>query len=132
MRVICADNYAVRQYVNDLALDEKIPLAEAGSSPLAAQQRTYYPGRTACLAHRIRNLEKKVAAEKQPASCAANRALTLPGTNMIIAGILAAETLKAIDPARFGSPSNATITYDARATQRFGFLEPLGPCRHEG
>ena len=109
-----------------------MPLTEAGSSPLAAQQRTYYPGRTACLAHRIRNLAKKVAAENQPASCAVNRALTLPGTIMVIAGILAAETLKAIDPPRFGAPSSTTITYDTRAAQRFGFFDALGPCTHEG
>jgi len=129
-RVVCADNWAVRYFANHLSISDGVPLVEAGSSPLAAQQRTYYPGITACLEHRINNLAKKVAEENQPASCSASHALTLPGTNMIIGGILAAEVLKALDPERFGLPTRGTINYDARVSKRFGLLDVLPPCEH--
>jgi molybdopterin/thiamine biosynthesis adenylyltransferase len=118
----------VRYFANNLSISDGVPLIEAGSSPLAAQQRTYYPGATSCLEHRINNLTKKVAEEKQPAGCSANR--TLPGTNMIIGGILAIETLKALNPNRFDFPSKGTITYDARAPQRFGVMDIKQPCKH--
>jgi molybdopterin/thiamine biosynthesis adenylyltransferase len=128
VRIVCADNWAVRYYANNLSINDGVPLVEAGSSPLAAQQRTYYPGVTPCLEHRINNLSKKVAEEKKPASCSANR--TLPGTNMVIGGILAIETLKALEPDRFGFPSKGTITYDAHFPQRLGVLDIKQSCKH--
>jgi len=128
VRIVCADNWGVRYFANHLSINDGVPLVEAGSSPLAAQQRTYYPGVTSCLEHRINNLAKKVADEKQPNSCSANR--TLPGTNMVIGGILASEALKAIDPSRFGFPSRGTITYDARVPRRFGIMNIQPPCEH--
>jgi molybdopterin/thiamine biosynthesis adenylyltransferase len=131
VRIVCVDNFAVRKYANDLSIIDKVPLVEAGSSPLAAQQRTYYPGLTACLEHRIPNLAKKVAAEIQPDSCSLSRSLTLPGTNMIIAGILAFEALKVLNPKHFGKPSKGTITYDGRVPLRFGVLDFRQPCQHD-
>jgi molybdopterin/thiamine biosynthesis adenylyltransferase len=131
LRIICADNWQVRQYANNLSIHDKVALVDAGSSPIAAQQRTYYPGLTACLSHRIHNLAQKAASEEQPASCTESHALTLPGTNMIIAGILACEVLKALYPENFGLPSRGAITYDARMPQRFGILDILPPCEHD-
>jgi adenylyltransferase/sulfurtransferase len=129
VRIVCADNWAVRYFANNLSISDGVPLVEAGSSPLAAQQRTYHPGVTSCLEHRINNLAKKVIEEKQPISCSANR--TLPGTNMVIGGILASEVLKALEPSRFGFPSRGTIHYDARVPRRFGIMNVRLPCRHE-
>ncbi len=129
VRIVCADNWAVRYFANYLSIIDGVPLVEAGSSPLAAQQRTYYPGVTSCLEHRINNLAKKVAEEKQPTSCSANR--TLPGTNMVIGGILAGEALKALVPKRFGFPSRGTINYDARVSHRFGIMDVKPPCKHD-
>lgn len=132
VRVLCVDNFEARKYANDLStMIDGVPLAECGSTPLAAQQRTYVKGRTSCLGCRIRNLDKKVADEKQRNSCSANRALTLPGTNMIIAGILATEVLKVLCPEHFGLPSRGTINYDARVPQRFGVLDIQPPCEHQ-
>lgn len=132
VRITCPDTWAVRKYANDLSIVDGIPLLDAGSFPLAAQQRSYYPGLTACLSHRIRDLAGKSAREQEPNSCSANPALTLPGTNMVIGGILAAETLKALQPERFGLPSRGTITYDARAPQRFAVVDIRSPCQHSG
>ena len=133
VRTICPDNWQTRVFANFLSTRyDGVPLTEAGSSPLSAQQRTYYPGLTACLEHRIHNLVKKAAEESEPNSCSANPALTLPGTNAIIGGILAVETLKVLDPKRFGgSPSRGTIGYDAREPQRFGILDVRPPCKHD-
>jgi len=132
VRLVCGDNFAIRKFANDLSIADGVPLVEAGSSPLGSQQRTYFPGLTACLEHRIRNLAKKVAVENEPASCSASRALTLPGTNAIVGGILATEALKAIEPEGFGLPASGTITYDARVPQRFGVLDVLAACEHKG
>jgi molybdopterin/thiamine biosynthesis adenylyltransferase len=129
VRIVCADNWAVRYFANHLSINDGIPLVEAGSSPLAAQQRTYYPGMTSCLEHRINNLAKKVAEERKPVGCSANR--TLPGTNMVIGGILASEVLKALEPSYFGFPSRGTIHYDARVPHRFGIMDVKPPCEHE-
>ena len=131
LRIVCGDNFAVRWHANEESIADGVPLVEAGSSPLAAQQRSYYPGLTACLAHRIPNLAGKVAAESRPESCSRNRALTLPGTNMLIGGILAAEALRALRPDRFGSPSRGTITYDCRVPERFGIVDLRAACQHE-
>lgn len=130
-RVVCADNWAVRYFANQLSVNDGVPLVEAGSSPLAAQQRTYYPGITACLEHRIHNLAEKATKEKKPESCSQSTALTLPGTNMIIGGILAGEVLKALDTKRFGFSSKGTITYDARVPHRFGIMDIQPTCEHE-
>jgi len=130
-RVVCADNWAVRYFANQISVSDGIPLVEAGSSTLAAQQRTYHLGITACLEHRIHNLTEKAAKEKKPESCSRSTALTLPGTNMIIGGILAAEVLKTLDTKRFGFPSRGTITYDARVLRRLGIMDVHPPCEHE-
>jgi adenylyltransferase/sulfurtransferase len=128
LRLACPDSFAARHYANSCSLSDGVPLVEGGSSPLVAQQRTYLPGRTACLEHRIPNLAHRVAAERN--SCSAHLALTLPGTNLICAGMLAAEALRALAPARFGEPSLGTLVYDARFPQRFGITDPLEPCSH--
>lgn len=130
VRIIAADNWAVRKYVNDLSLADGVPITEAGSSPLAAQQRTYLPGQTACLACRIPDLAEKAAMEEAPNSCSESPALTLPGTVCIAGGILATETIKALRPEQFHSPSQGTITYDARFPQRFGIVDQQPACRH--
>lgn len=130
LRIACPDTFAARKYVNDCSLADGVPLVEAGSSPLAAQQRSYLPGRTACLEHRIARLGPLAAEERDSASCALEQALTLPGTNMICGGILAAEALRALEPARFGAPSRGTIVYDARFPERFGVTDLRPPCRH--
>jgi adenylyltransferase/sulfurtransferase len=130
VRIIAADNWAVRKYVNDLSFADGVPITEAGSSPLAAQQRTYLPGQTACLACRIPDLAEKAAMETAPNSCSESPALTLPGTVCIAGGILAIETFKALRPEQFGSPSQGTITYDARFSQRFGIVDQQLACRH--
>jgi molybdopterin/thiamine biosynthesis adenylyltransferase len=130
LRIACVDSFASRKALNDMALADGIPLAEAGSAPWAAQQRTYLPGRTACLEHRIRNLSRKAATEKESQGCAQNPALTLPGTNMVIGGILAAESLRALQPESFGCPSDGTITYDVRAPARFGIVDSRQACEH--
>jgi molybdopterin/thiamine biosynthesis adenylyltransferase len=130
LRIACPDTFAARRYANDCSIDDGIPLVEAGSAPLVAQQRSYLPGRTACLQHRIPNLAGRAAAERAPASCSQDRALTLPGTSMVCGGILAAETLRALEPEAFGWPSPGTIVYDARFPERFGVIDPRNPCSH--
>lgn len=130
IRVVCADNFGARHHVNSCSLADGVPIAEAGSSPRAAQQRSYLPGHTACLEHRIRGLAERAAAERVPASCAANRQLTLPGTNMIIAGILAAEAIRLLRPEVFGWPSRGTISYHAHLAERFGVTDTMAPCSH--
>jgi len=131
LRIACPDNFAVRRYLNDCSLADGVPLAEAGSSPLAAQHRVYLPGHTSCLAHRIPRLAELADEESDRASCSLAQALTLPGTNMICGGILAAEALRALEPERFGPPSRGTIAYDARFPERFGVIEMRPPCAHD-
>ena len=109
---------------------DNVPLVEAGSAPLVAQQRSYLPGRTACLAHRIANLADRAAKEEDPASCSQNRALTLPGTSMVCGGILAAEALRALQPETFGYPSTGTVVYDAHFPERLGVTDFRPPCLH--
>jgi molybdopterin/thiamine biosynthesis adenylyltransferase len=130
LRVACPDSFAARKYVNDLSVGDCVPLVEAGSSPLAAQQRTYLPHRTACLEHRITDLEGRATSERDRARCAEQEAFTLPGTNMICGGLLAAEALRALHPEELGWPSPGTIVYDARFPERFGVIEPRSACSH--
>lgn len=130
LRVSCVDNWGARKYLNDLALADGIPLIDAGSSPLAAQVRAYQPGQTACLEHRISNLAQMAADERASASCGRNRALTLPGTNMIAGGLLGMEAARTLRPEVFGSPPPGTITYDARFPKRFGITDIRRPCTH--
>jgi molybdopterin/thiamine biosynthesis adenylyltransferase len=132
LRLACPDSFAARRHANGCSLRDGAPLVEAGSSPLAAQQRTYLPGRTACLEHSIPNLSLRAASEQRGDSCSAQPALTLPGTNMICAGMLAAGALRALSPATFGDPSRGTLVYDARFQQRFGVVDVLPPCAHDG
>jgi molybdopterin/thiamine biosynthesis adenylyltransferase len=130
LRIACPDSFAARQYVNRCSVEDGVPLVEAGSAPLVAQQRSYLPGRTACIAHRIPNLADRAAEERAPESCSLNRALTLPGTSMICGGILAAEALRALQPQEFGWPSTGTVVYDAHFPERFGVIDPRPPCFH--
>jgi len=130
LRVACPDTFAARKYANDCSIDDGIPLVEAGSAPLVAQQRSYLPGRTACLQHRIPNLADRAADERDPASCSRDRAFTLPGTSLVCGGILAVETLRALQPEEFGWPSPGTIVYDAHFPARFGVIDPRNPCFH--
>jgi hypothetical protein len=69
----------------------------------------------ACYSEGFRSLTKKI--------------LGLLVTNMMIGAILAIEALKAIEQNRFGLPSKETITYDARAQQRFGVVDFKSFCR---
>ncbi|MBW2413243.1 MAG: ThiF family adenylyltransferase [Deltaproteobacteria bacterium] len=131
LRIACPDTFAARRYLNDCSLADGVPLAEAGSSPLAAQHRVYLPGETACLAHRIPRLAELADEESDRATCSLAQALTLPGTNMICGGILAAEALRALDPDRFGPPSRGTIAYDARFPERFGVTDARPACSHD-
>jgi molybdopterin/thiamine biosynthesis adenylyltransferase len=130
LRIACPDTFAARDYINRCSIEDGIPLVEAGSAPLVAQQRSYLPGRTACIAHRIPNLSDRAAAEREPQSCSLNRALTLPGTSMICGGILAAEALRALRPQEFGWPSTGTVVYDAHFPERFGVIDLRPPCSH--
>jgi molybdopterin/thiamine biosynthesis adenylyltransferase len=130
LRIACPDSFAARKHANDCSLADGVPLVEAGSAPLVAQQRSYLPGRTACLEHRIPKLAERAAAERDSASCGLDRALTLPGTSMVCGGILAAEALRALRPQGFGWPSPGTIVYDARFPERFGVIDPRPPCSH--
>ena len=130
LRIACPDTFAARKFANDCSLADGVPLVEAGCSPLAAQQRSYLPGHTACLEHRIPGLAQLAADESDRASCAQEDALTLPGTNMICGGILAAEALRALEPGRFGPPSRGTVVYDARFPARFGVTGVRPHCRH--
>ena len=130
LRIACPDSFAARQYVNRCSVEDGIPLVEAGSAPLVAQQRSYLPGRTACIAHRIPNLAERAAVERDPESCSLNRALTLPGTSMVCGGILAAEALRALQPQAFGWPSTGTVVYDAHFPERFGVIDLRPPCSH--
>jgi len=129
LRVVCPDSFAARKYANDRSVADGVPLVEAGCSPLVAQQRTYLPGTTACLEHRIPDLARRVTAERAVASCV-EQAFTLPGTNMIIGGILAFEALRALHPEDFGPPSCGTLVYDARFPERFGVTDVRPPCSH--
>jgi molybdopterin/thiamine biosynthesis adenylyltransferase len=129
IRVLCVDNYATRFAVNELSLADGVPLAEAGGSPFASQQRSYRPGMTPCLAHHIPDLEGKAARESARQSCSRNP-LTLPGTNAIIGGILATEVLHTLTPERYGPPSTGTITYDARFPERFAVVNEQPACCH--
>jgi len=130
LRVACPDSFAARKYANDCSVADGVPLVEAGSAPLVAQQRSYLPGRTACLQHRIPNLSARAADEQDRASCSQDRAFTLPGTSMVCGGILAAEALRALEPEDFGYPSPGTVVYDAHFPQRFGVIEIRPPCFH--
>jgi molybdopterin/thiamine biosynthesis adenylyltransferase len=130
LRVACPDTFAARKRVNDCSIADGVPLVEAGSSPLASQERTYLPGRTACLEHRIPRFSERAASERDRAPCAAEQAFTLPGTNMICAGILAAEALRALQPENFGWPSTGTVVYDARFPERFGLVDMRPACFH--
>ena len=130
LRIACPDSFAARQYANRCSLVDSVPLVEAGSAPLVAQQRSYLPGRTACLEHRIPNLADRAARERDRASCSQNRAFTLPGTSMVSGGILAAEALRALQPENFGWPSAGTVVYDARFPERFGIIDFRPPCFH--
>lgn len=132
VRIACPDNFAARKYANELSIGDGVPLVEAGSSPLAAQQRSYVPGKTACLAHRMPNLDEEAAREAVPASCGRVRELTLPGTNMIIGSILAAEVRRVVCPEAYGEPCQGVIMYDARVPARFGIVERRPPCEHDG
>jgi molybdopterin/thiamine biosynthesis adenylyltransferase len=131
LRVCCPDTFAARKYCNDRSLADGVPLVEAGCSPLAAQVRSYLPGYTACLEHRIRNLPLRAAQEQDRAACAQQQAFTLPGTTMICGGLLATEALRALDPDHFGRPLRGTLTYDARFGRRFGILDERPACSHE-
>jgi molybdopterin/thiamine biosynthesis adenylyltransferase len=130
LRIACPDSFAARKLANDRSLADGVPLVEGGTSPLAAQVRSYLPGRSACLEHRIRDLAGRAAREQAPASCAAGDVATLPGTTMICGGLIALEALKALLPERLGSPSSGTLVYDARFPNRFGVEPPQAPCRH--
>ncbi|MEE8476068.1 MAG: ThiF family adenylyltransferase, partial [Myxococcota bacterium] len=89
LRIACPDNFSARLFVNCCSLADGIPLVEAGSAPLVAQHRSYLPGHTSCLQHRIPNLAERAARERDRARCSQNRAITLPGTSMVSGGILA-------------------------------------------
>jgi molybdopterin/thiamine biosynthesis adenylyltransferase len=130
LRVLCPDTFAARKHGNDLSLADGVPLVEAGSDPLVGQQRTYLRGVTACLEHRIPDLRGRVAEERNRAACGQEHAITLPGTNMICGGILAAEALRALQPKDFGLPSTGTLVYDARFPERFGLIANRPPCFH--
>jgi molybdopterin/thiamine biosynthesis adenylyltransferase len=130
LRVVCPDRFATRKHANDRSLADGVPLVEAASSPLAAQQRSYLPGWTACLEHRIPRLAARAAREGARASCSEEHALTLPGTNMICGGILAAEALRTLRPEALGGPSSGTVVYDARFPQRFGVVDVRPACVH--
>lgn len=131
VRVTCPDNFAVRYHANTLSLEDGAPLVDAASSSLAAQQRTFYPGRTACLEHRLHDLASKVERESERASCASRGVATTPGVNMVIGSIQALEVLHALRPGQYGGPSNGTITFDARFPQRFGIAGFRRACADE-
>jgi molybdopterin/thiamine biosynthesis adenylyltransferase len=131
LRIVCPDTFAARKYANECSIADGVPLVEAGCSPLTAQQRSYVPGRTSCLEHRMANLSSRAADERDRASCSQEDALTLPGTTMIAGGILALEALKAPEPQHYGWPSRGTIVYDARFAERFGVIDVRSPCVHQ-
>lgn len=132
LRVLCPDNFEARLLANRSSLADGVPLLDLGSSPLAARVAVYYPGRTACLEHHLPGLAQKAAEERQRASCWRNREPTLPGTNMVCAGIAACEAVRVLQPELFGWPSSGTILYDTRFSNRFGIVDPRPACSHGG
>ncbi len=130
LRIAAPDSFSARKYLNDASIADGIPLVEAGCSPLTAQQRSYLPGRTSCLEHRMVSLSSRAAAERDRASCSLERALTLPGVSMIAGGIMALEALRALEPQLFGWPAQGTVVYDVRFPERFGMIDARSPCAH--
>ncbi len=130
LRVVCPDTFAARAHANDRSLRDGVPLVEAGTSPLVGQQRSYLRGVSPCLEHRIPDLKRRVAEERDRAACGYEHAVTLPGTNMLTGGLLALEALRALDPKRLGLPSAGTIVYDGRFPGRFGVIDVRPPCIH--
>ncbi len=130
VRISCPDTWAARYWLSEQCLRDGVPLVDAGSAPLATQVRVCLPGRTACLAHQIPGLRDKVAEERDSASCAANPALTLPGTNMIAGGLLAANICAILDDRCSDLRPLATAAYDARCPERFGLARPRAACAH--
>ena len=130
IRVSCPDTWAARHYLNEQCLQDGMPLIDTGSAPLAAQVRTCLPGRTACLAHQIPGLARRAAEERAGESCAVNPALTLPGTNMIAGGLVAAEVYAVLCPDTFGPRPLGMMTYDARYPARFGRVGYRPACTH--
>jgi molybdopterin/thiamine biosynthesis adenylyltransferase len=131
IRISCVDNFATRCLLNELSLRDGVPLVDAGTSPLAGQVRPYIPGRTACLVHQIPRLKQKATHEEHSASCWRNSAPTLPGVNMVVAGMQVAEVLRALRPEEFGQPSSGTLNYDCRIPRRISVTGERGPCVHE-
>jgi molybdopterin/thiamine biosynthesis adenylyltransferase len=131
LRVLAPDNFSVRLFTNRLSLGDGVAIAEAGSTPLAAQQRTYLPEWSSCLEHRIRDLEGKAGSERRAQSCLLSPAPTLPGTNAVIGGLLAFESLCSLRPRIYGYPARGTLTYDCRFPARFGMVDVKPPCRHD-
>jgi adenylyltransferase/sulfurtransferase len=129
LRVSCPDSYSVRLEANRRSMRDGSPLADAGVSPLTAQQRTYVRGQTVCLEHRMQ-LADRAAVERDRAGCGQAHAATAPGTSMICGGLLAAEALRAMRPGVYGPPSRGVITYDMRFPQRFGVADIRPPCDH--
>jgi len=130
LRVLCPDNFEARLLANRASLEDGVPLIDLGSSPHAARVVVYQPGKTACLEHHLPGLAEQAAEERQRASCYRNREPTLPGTNMVCAGIAACEALRVLQPELFGEPSLGTILYDTRFADRFGIVDRRPVCNH--
>ncbi len=128
--VTCTDTWESRAYACDRSVRDRLPMVDAGSSPLAAQVRTYVPGQSCCLRHRYPELTDWVAKEQIPASCGTNHAMTLPGTNMICGGLLSLEVARALRSDSLRAPATGEITYDTRFPRRIAETNRRMPCEH--
>lgn len=81
----CLDNFEARYYLNQFAVENKIPYIDGGTSDLSGNLAVYYPGKTSCI-----GCKKELTPEPIKRSCAdALPSVVIP--NMIIGSAMVGE-----------------------------------------
>lgn len=120
----CVDNFATRFFLSQVAMEKKIPLIDGATGPRAGHVAVYKPGITSPLDQHL-NLERWAKAEaaegvsRSSAGCAGAPEPSVVSTNMIIAGLMAAEAGPALNSSH-DSILKGVIRYNSLAPVRIG------------
>jgi len=128
----CVDNFEARLLLHRVAIQKQIPLINGGTSAFGGRMALFKPGQTACLQCQL-NLEQWAQFEQERQiprqGCVHVPEPSVVISNMVIAGLMAAEAGTVLNPKAYGPPIKGVIEYSALHPVRVGLRSLKEPCR---
>lgn len=118
----CVDNWETRWLLNDFAVENKIPLIDAGVTAFSARMEMFIPDYSHCLDCRY-NFDSLVSDNEERAGCLSIEQSNVVMNNSLIGAMMVLESLPLLYPRTYPPYHHSHVfKYDSRATDLHKFV----------